>query len=238
MTSSHAPDGDTRSLFRAGGYAGLALGALYVVIVGLYSASGAVPAGDGAAWLAYLDGKTTLWWWIAALSVLTDLFYLPLAAALYVALRQVNRTAMLAGAGMLALFVILDLAVTWPNYAALIVISGDYAAAAGDAQRASLAAAASYPASVLASSLFAVYAIGVPSVGVLIIGMVMLRARFSRTAAWLGVLTGILGVAAVVGPVLVSGLGVLAIVASVGTLIWVMVAGFRLLRLARPVSNP
>lgn len=70
--------------------------------------------------------------------------FIPLAMALYLALKAVNRNAMLVGSGLLALFVILDMAVTWPNYAALIRLSGEYAAATGDAQRTVLARAASY----------------------------------------------------------------------------------------------
>ena len=64
-------------------------------------------------------------------------------------------------------------------------------------------AAANYSFGVLSSSLFAVYAILVPALRILIIGLVMLKGTFSKITAYLGVVTGILGIISVVGPVLV-----------------------------------
>jgi len=222
-------DAGAKTLIRVGGVSGLMLGVSYVIIVVLFSMAGAKPSGDGVAWLEYLDGKSAAWWGIAALSVLTDLLFLPLTAALYLAMRHVNRNAMLIGATLLGLFVLLDLAVTWPDYASLITLSGDYSAATGDAQRAAIVAAANYPASVLNSTLWAGYVIGIPALGILAIGLVMLQAGFSRVGGWVGVLTGVLGTASVIGPFLASGLGVLAIPTSVLTTIWVLLAGYRLL---------
>lgn len=227
-------DRGDRALLRWGGIAALLLALSYLVITGLYVVSGAVPTGgDGQAWLGYLAGKSAVWWGITGLSVLTDVLFFPVAAALYVALRAVNRNLALAGVGLLALFAILDLAVTWPNYAALITLAGDRAADMLEVERTAIVAAATYPAAVLDSSLFAVYAILVPSIGILAISVVMLRGAFGRGTAWLGVLTGILGIGAVVGPLFVSALGTLAILASVFTLVWVALAGYRLLGLAR-----
>jgi hypothetical protein len=117
--------------------------------------AGAVPSG-GEAWLEYLAGHTAVWWAILGLSVLTDFVFLPVAWSLYLALKSANGNATLVGAGLLVLFAVLDLAVTWPNYASLISLSGDYAAATTDAQRAASVAATSYPLAVLTSSLFAV----------------------------------------------------------------------------------
>lgn len=126
---------DDRTLCRVGGICAIVLGLSYLAITALYAIAGAVPSGTGEAWLAYLDGQEATWWGITGLSVVTDVLFLPVAAALYVALRLINRNAVLAGAALLVLFVILDLAVTWPNYAALIMLSGDHAAATGEAQR-------------------------------------------------------------------------------------------------------
>jgi hypothetical protein len=172
----------------------------HLAVTGLYATAGAVPSGSGEHWLAYLDGKDAVWWAIAGLSVLTDVLFLPLAAALYVALRRLNRNAMLTGSTLLVLFVIMDLAVTWPNYAALITLSGDQLAATTDAQRAAVVTAATYPASVLDSTLFAVYAILIPALGILAIGVVMLKGTFGRSAAYVAILTGVLGTVSVAGP--------------------------------------
>jgi hypothetical protein len=230
MAASHE-DVDRRSLYRAAAAAAVVVAVLYVVITALYVSAGPVPS-EPEALLTYLAGHEPAWWAIVWLSVFTDVLYVPVAAALYVALASLSRNAMLAGAGLLVLFVVLDLAITWPNYAALISLGVDHAAAAGEAQRAGVVASASYPAAILDSSLLAAYIILVPGLGVLAIGLVMLGSSFGRIAAYLGIGTGVAGIAAVVGPVVYDPLGAIAILAAVLTLIWFAVVGYRLLRLA------
>jgi hypothetical protein len=221
---------DAPAWYRVGGIAAVLLGLGYLVITPLYVLAGTLPVG-GEASLEYLAERTTVWWAIVGLSILTDILFLPMAVALYVALERVDRMAMLAGTGLLALFVILDLAVTWPSIAAQIVLSGEHASTADAALRAAYVAAAEYASAVRAS--IGVYTILVPSLGILIIGVVMLRGAFGRVAGWLGVLTGVLGTIAVVGALFVSALGALAIATSVLTTAWVLVVGYLLLRLAR-----
>jgi hypothetical protein len=193
---------------------------------------GAPPHGAEAR-LAYIAGNTRAWWTILGLSVLTDLLFLPLAMSLYVALRQFNRNAMLLAATCMALFVALDLAITWTNYAALITLSGKYAQAAGEAQRAAVIAAAEYPSVVVESNLLFFYNTLVLAVGTLITGLVMLHGAFSKSTAYLGLATGILGVVSVVGPLLVSVLSVTIIVTSVLTTVWLLLVGYRLYKLGR-----
>lgn len=219
-----------KGLYRLGGISAIVLGISYIVITVVYILGGALPSG-AEGWLQFMATRTTAWWIILGLSVLTDMLFLPVALALYVALLDVNRNAALVGAGLVAMFAILDLAVTWPNYAALIVLSGDYAAATTDVQQTMIVAAAAYPVSVLHSILFSTYAILVPSLGILILGLVMLKGVFNKVTAYSGVATGILGIIAVVGPFVLSGLGTFAVLASVLTTIWVLLAGVRLVRL-------
>jgi hypothetical protein len=215
---------------RLGGVAAIILALSYVAITALYITAGAIPDYVGQPWLEYLHGQQVVWWSIAGLSVLTDVLFLVVAASLYVALRSADATAAFVGAGLLALFAILDLAVTWPNYAALITLSGQYAASTDDARREALAVAADLPAAILGSSLFAVYAILVPSLGILVLGWVMRRGPFGQGTAYLGVLTGILGIVAVLGPYLVPALGAVVILTSILTALWVLLVGIRLLR--------
>jgi hypothetical protein len=207
------------------------LAGLYVVITGLYVTAGLVPT-DVEARLIYLAGSEAAWWAIVWLSAFTDVLYLPIAVALYLALASVNRNAVLLGAGFLVLFVILDLAITWPNYAALISLGTEHAAATSDARRAAIVATASYPTAILDTKLLAAYIILVPGLGALVIGAVMLRSSFGRSAACLGVATGLAGIVAVFGPFIYEPLATVAILAAVLTLIWFFVAGIRLLRLA------
>jgi hypothetical protein len=222
---------DEARWYRIGGYAAVALALGYVAITLAFIAAGAVPDGVEAR-LAYLAERTTLWWLILGVSVVTDLLFVPISIALYLALRDVDRPLALLGAGLLGLFVILDLAVTWPNYAALIVLGGQHASTADASQQVIEVAAATYPTAVLSSTLFAVYAILVPGLGILALGFVMLRATaFGRLAGSLGIATGLLAIVAVIGGAIVDGLGTLAILTSVLTTVWVLVSGIRLLRL-------
>jgi hypothetical protein len=222
----HALHSDERWLHRAGGGAALAIAAAYVVIIALYGRVGAPPVG-GEAWLRYLAGKTSDWWAIVGVSVLTNFLYVPVALSLYAALKQINRNAMLVAVAFVGLFVALELAVNWSSYAALIMLSGDYAAATNDGQRSVFVAAANYPSAVIASPLASVYAIGTLSFGFLLIGFVMLKSAFSKLTAYTAILTGVLGIAAV------AGVGIAVILNAVGATLWLFFVGYRLYRLAQ-----
>jgi hypothetical protein len=150
------------------------------------------PPTGGEIWLKDLQGKTTVWWIILWLCVLTDFLYIPVALALYVALERINRSAMLLASAFVGLFVALDLAVTWTNYAALLTL---YATATNEVQRAGYVAAADYAATVPASPVEVFYAIVDLSLGIFTIGFVMLSERgiFARTMAYLGLAAGMFG---------------------------------------------
>jgi|AGTN01.2.fsa_nt_gi hypothetical protein len=224
-------DTDRREFYRLCGISAIILGISYIIITMLYVLVGAPPK-EGEAFLQYLDGNTTIWWAILFLSVLTDMLFLPIALSLYLVLKRVNKNVVMAGAGLVALFAILDMAVTWPNYASLITLSGDYALATTDVQRAAYVAAATFASSVLTSHLFAVYAILVPAIGILLTSLVMLKGtQFSKITAYVGVVTGILGFISVVGPFFVESLGFMAVPTSVFTTIWVLLVGYKLLKL-------
>ena len=94
---------------------------------------------------------------------------------------------MLLATACVGLFTVLDLAITWTNYASLITLSGNYAAAANDAQ----------------------------------------------STAYLGLVTGTLGIVAVVGPLFVSALSITIIIASILTTVWVLFVGYGLYRLGQ-----
>lgn len=225
-------DPDGKWLYRVGGISALLLGIAYIITIPLYVQVGTPPSG-GEARLQYLAGKTTVWWAILGLSVLTDLLFVPVALALYLALKGVNRNAMLVATAFVGLFVVLDLAVTWPNYASLITLGGDYAAATNDAQRAAYIPAANYASAVLESTLEGVYSIVTLSVGILMVGLVMLKGAFGKTTAYLGIVTGILGIVSVAGPFIVNTLSQVIIVASALTTVWVLLVGYRLYQFGR-----
>jgi hypothetical protein len=216
---------------RLGGVSAVLFGIAYVVIIGLYAVAGAPPRG-AEAWLAYAPGKTTVWWAIVALSVLTDFLLIPIGLALYRALHPIDRIAAVFGTAVVALFVVLDLAVTWPNYAVRIAAAEGTTGAASEAVKAAYLAAATYASTVLTSTLEGVYSIVTLSIGILLLGWAMRRSPFGRTIGYLGVVTGVLGVVAVAGPVFSSLFDPVIIVTSLLTTVWVPLAGYRLLRTA------
>lgn len=222
-------DRDRSWLYRLGGISALALGIGYIIIIALYVPMGTPPSG-GEARLVYIAANTTGWWAILGLSVATDFLFIPVVLALYVALKGINRNLMLIATALMGLFVVLDLAITWPNYATLITFSGDYATLTNEAQRAAYVTAANYASVVLESRLIGAYIILVPGLGILLTGLVMLRGIFSKTTAYLGIATGIFAIVSVVGPFFVSALGLTAILASVLTTVWLLFVGFRLNR--------
>jgi hypothetical protein len=203
-----------------------------VVIVAVYATIGPPPSG-GQAWLSYGAGKSGPWWAILALSVVTDLLYLPIAIALYQALKQVSRYAALSATGLLGGFVALDLTVTWPNYASLISLSSSFAASTDAGRRAAYVAAADYASSVVSSRLEAFYSITIPAVGILITGILTWRGPFTRATAVLAVATGALGLVATLAPLFTHALDITVILTSIGTTIWFLLLARDLHQLAR-----
>jgi len=126
-------------------------------------------------------------------------------------------------------FVVLDLAVTWPNYSSLLILNRNYASAANGAT------------SVLTSPAEAVLSILTLSVGILIAGAVMLKGKFGRTTPYLALATGILGILSTAGSILGDALASTIIITSLLTMIWVLFLGCRLNKLSAaesPVGPP
>ena len=229
---SPSTPGEDGGFYRLGGLSAILLAVGYIAIIPLYLIAGPPPSG-GEPRLQYLARKTTLWWLILAISVLTDLLFIPLALSLYLALKGLNRNAMLMAVALMTLFVVLDLAVTWTNYGALLTLSSRYAGAT-TSQRATYVAAAGYSSSVLSSGVAAVYTIMVPSLAILIVGLVMLKGVFHKGVAYLAVVTGAAGTLSVVGSFLTTAFNVAVVLTSALTTIWILAVGIRLFRLGSP----
>jgi hypothetical protein len=98
---------------------------------------------------------------------------------------------------------------------------------------AALAGERNYAVAVVSSDLFALYAILMPGAGILMVALVMLKARFGRGAAVVGIATGALATVAVVGSWFVEAAEAAVIPTSILTTLWVFLVGFTLLRAAR-----
>jgi hypothetical protein len=231
----HAVDPDGKWLYRVGGISALVIGIAYIIILPLFARVGVPPSSGGEVWLKYLEGKATVWWAILGLSVFTDFLFVPVALSLYVALERVNRNAMLVATAFVGLFVVLDMAVTWTNYASLLTLSGLHTAATTDVQRAAYVAAANYASAVLASHTEVFYSIVDLSLAILITGFVMLKGKgiFSKTTAYLGLAAGIFGIGSL------AGFFIITIINALLTTVWVLLVGYRLFRLGQiPIEEP
>lgn len=220
-------------LFRLGGLAALILVAGYFATFPLYAAVGGPPPSGAEARLAHYAGHLPGWWGILALMVSTDFLYLVAWLALHQALKTVDRNTSLLSLVCAASFVGLDLAVTWPNHAALFVLGKSWAATADEAQRAALVAAAGFPSAVMDSPLPSLYAILIPSIGPFLAGLVMWKGGFSRVAGVLAFLVGATGVLAFAGPYLSEAFSLAHVVNALLVMVWFAWTGVRLFRLGR-----
>lgn len=216
-------------LQRTAGICALLFAVAYLVIIGLY-----VPVGrpTGAeAWLASLAANATQWSAIIWLSVLTDLLLIPIALALYLTLKNFNRNAMRLATVFYGLFVFLDLALTWINIGSLHAFAADYATADA-ARKTMLLTAALYPSAVIESNLIFVYNSLTLALAILLTGFVMLEGTLGKSTAYVGLVTGILGIFAVTASFFSDSVsGIAIILTSVLTLVWFLMVGIRLLRI-------
>jgi hypothetical protein len=232
-TIAYSVDPQWKRMYWLGAISAFALVIGYIIITALYVT--VVPFPDkGQAMLEYLNGKTSVWWAIIGLSVMTDFLYALIAFSLYQALKSINQDVMVVATGFMWSFVILELAITWPNYATLITLSEGYASATTEIQRATYIAAANYSTIILNSIVLKIYAILIPALGTLLIGLVMRKGIFSKSVAYLGIVTGFLGIVSVVGPFFTSALDRTIILTSLLTTVWFLLVGIRLYRLGKP----
>jgi len=220
---------EEKQRYRWGGIAALLLAIGYVATIPLFAWVGAPPV-TGEAWFRYVPGKATAWWVILWLMVVTDLLYLPVAWALWTALRKAGRNLMLATVACLHLFVVLDLAVTWTHHAALLALFQNYSHAVDEAHRLAYLAAAEYAASIYATPLLTFYIIAIPSLGVLLASIVMIKARFGKASAWAGVIAGVFGLLSL------TGFFPLVMANALGVTLWFFLVGARLLGLGKAIA--
>ena len=223
-----AADGPDQKLwYRVGSIAAIVLGSGYIVIFRCTPQVGAPPSGGEALVEFPFPGKTNLWWAILGISVFTDFLYVPLALALYLALKMVNKNLMLVATAFIGLFVVLDLAITWSHYASILMLYSKYSMATSEVERAGYLAAANYGSAVLTSPLEVVYAIVTLSFGILVSGVVMLRGVFDKITAYLALAADVSGIASL------TGFTVAIIGNALFETVWLFFVGYRLYRLAK-----
>jgi len=230
-------DPDGRWIYHAGGLSGtlLGIGYLLTIPVTIIIAGGFPPLGAEAR-LAFFADHTAGWWGVTALMVFTDLLYIPLFLALYHALKDFNKYLMILAFACAGSFVLLDLAITWTSYPSLMILSSDYAAAANDAQRSLIVAAASYPSAILDSPLSAICAILIPSLGTLFASLVMRKGIFSKILAYMGLIAGICGIIAGIIPIFTSDIELFQYINASLVMIWFFFVGIKLYKLGHKMN--
>lgn len=222
-------DTDRRWIYRVGGLSGTVLGVGYLLTIPvtiLYG--GGFPPLGAEARLAFFAEHAAGWWGVTALMVFTDLLYVPFFLALYDALKGFNEYLMLLAFACAGLFVLLDLAITWTAFPSLIILSGNYAEATSDAQRAIIVGVAGYPSAIIDSPLSGIYAILFPGVGELLASLVMRKGTFSKTLAYMGMIAGVCGVLAGIGPIFISELETAQYINASLAMIWFFFVGLKL----------
>jgi uncharacterized protein DUF4386 len=223
-----APDPSWRSLYRAGGVSAvlfvvLVLAAIAIVVV--------VPPplnADGATTLQYVASHKVLYTIEQALWLAPSVFAAVVFLALFPALKHLNKS--YAALGALAGFAswVLGLAIptTGGGAPVLVSLSDQYMTATTSAQHTAFATAAQ----VFIAQNNITSAVGILApVGILILSLVMLKGVFPKGVAYLGIVTGALGIVSealrpLIGPgYLVYGLLLPA---------WILLVGWKLYRLA------
>jgi len=225
-------DPESKWIIRTGAICAFAVVAGYLATFPLYAWVGTPPSAGIEAQLEYFGSHASGWWLIACLMLVTDLLLLPLFLALYRALKGAGQDLMLLAVACIGLFVALDFAITWAAHSVLIASGTEYAAATSGATKAALLAGAAYASAVLDSPVAGAGAIVMPSFGILLAGLVMLRGVFNKPTAYLGLAAGVTAIA-FMGSYVVEALSPLRIVNAVLVMVWYALVGVRLYALGR-----
>jgi hypothetical protein len=190
-TDKSTIDPTWKGVYRAGGLAMVMAGLLFLVGTTFGYQLG-VPPGNSNAYLLSLAAHPALarvTYWIFGL---TDILLIPAVLGLYLAVKGINKNAMLVAAGLVSFFIVLDLGITELNSLTLVTLTQDYAVATSDVQRAAYMAAEHWGLATLPIATFFSY-VG-PASGFLIISIVMLKGIFGRNTARLGMIANGLGI--------------------------------------------
>ena len=224
-----------KGIYKIGGLSLLLAGVLYLLGSTLGFYLGATP-GDNLVYLEALANQPTLadvTYWIFALA---DIFLLFGTLGLYHALREIHKSAMLVAAGLLGIFIVLDLGITELNSLALITLTRNIATAASDAQSAAYQAAAHWGLATIPIATFFSW-VG-PSCGFLIASIVMRKSFFGKPTARFGMIVFFLGIIAgfyFLYPITVLALFLTPVLVIYG--VWLIAVGRRLYRLGKRMDE-
>lgn len=224
-----APDPSWRGLYRAGGISAMLFVVLLLVAIVIVVVAPPPLNADGATTLQYIASHKVLYIIEQALWLAPSAFAAVVFLALFQALKHLNKS--YAALGTLAGFVswVLGLAIptTGGGAPVLVSLSDQYMTAATAAQHTAFATAAEV--FIAQNNITSAAGILAP-VGMLIISLVMLKGVFPKGVAYLGIVTGVLGIVSeALRPMIGPGYFVYGLLMPT----WFLLVGWKLYRLAR-----
>lgn len=229
-----SPDPSWRELYRAGGISAALFVVLIIVPLVLINTMPQPPIAGGAATLQYIASYKPVYIIELVSFVGLSLPAMVVFLALYGALKHLNKSYAALGALIGIASEIIALAYSSSPQSlnsGLVYLSDQYMAATTVAQRAAFANAAE----ALIAVSNAVNAAGIlTAAGILILSLVMLKGVFPRGIAYLGIVTGAVGI---VSEVLRNMLGAGYYVYGLLLPIWFLAVGWKLYRLAASNSH-
>jgi hypothetical protein len=221
-----------RGVYRAGGVCLLVAGLIYLAEVALGAALRPAPA-DSQQFLQSLANHAGIARATYVLFSVADFLLVPAVLGLYLSLKRAGKNLMLVATGLMAVFIVVDVAITDASTLTIVTLTQHAATAASAAERAAYMAAAHYGLATVPLANF--YTFVISGVGVLLISMVMLKGVFGKRTAYVGIVTGIVGIVAgfyVFVPALALFTGFSSLLLGA----WCLMAGRRLYRLGKPQS--
>jgi Domain of unknown function (DUF4386) len=236
-SGTSGPDPAWRVLYRIGGVSAWIFVAMLVVAIVIAVVSPAPPTHGGSATLSFITAHRMTYVIEQQLWLVPGAFAMVTYLALYPALKDVNRSLAALGSvvGGAAWALTLAIPTTTTGAPALVYLSDQFAAANNPAQRAALATAAE---TLIAQNRTTVVVGPLTTIGLLVVSVAMLGGAFPRAVAYLGVFTGVLGIAAEALRMVFEGFyGIYGVLLPV----WMAAVGWNLYRLGRspqPAQSP
>jgi hypothetical protein len=222
-----SPDPSWRELYRAGGVSGVLFVVLILVAIVIIVVAPPPLNTDGAATLEYVASHKILYIIEQVLWLAPSVFAMVVFLALYMALKHLNKSYAALGAmvGIVSWALGLALPVTGGGAPVLVYLSDQYMAVATAGQHTAFATAAE----VFIAQNNTTNAVGIMTpVGILILSLVMLKGVFPKSVAYLGIVTGVLGIVSeALRPILGPGYFVYGLLLP----IWFIAIGWKLFRL-------
>jgi hypothetical protein len=226
-------DSSWKGVYGIGGLCLLVCGIIFVLVAIFSMILGPAPS-SGEEYLLGLASHEQIALLNFGLYAISDILFIPVALALFLSLKQVDKNAMLIAAGLMVMYSIFDLAITELNSLALVNLTHQYAAATSDAQRSAYIAAADFALSTIPIATFFTYLVS--SVGLIIASIVSFKGVFNKITAFLGLTAGVEGT---IGAfyVFFPSLAGLLLPALIAYGLWGVTGGIRLFKLSRRLAN-